>query len=151
MPHFFREVSVLQQEGKLHSRLVNRLRMLFGIAAILLAITSYNVFEGADILITGALAVVGLVLGFYVFSRMSPVQWNEEQEVVEAGKMDVFGYSMIGLYIVFEIVIRTVLTNYFAGNAEAFIYAAVFGIIFGRACGMIVEIHRVYTVTHQKA
>jgi len=149
MPHFFREVAVLQQEGKLHSRLVTRLRMLFGIAAILLVITLYNVFfAGADGLLTSVLAVVGLGLGFYVFSRMSRVQWNEEEEVVEASKMDRFGYAMIGLYVVFEIAARTVLTNYFAAGAEAYIFAVVFGVIFGRACGMVVEIHRVYKSTH---
>src|SRR5205807_721697 len=98
-------------------------------------------------LICIALAVVGFVLGMYVFSRMSLMQWNEEQEIVEAGKMDRVGYATLGLYIVFEIGLRTFLSTEFPISATSFILASIFGVLFGRAIGMMVEIHRVYRAT----
>jgi hypothetical protein len=151
MPNILKEVAILRQEGKLHTRLITRVRMLFVIAFILLALVAFNVYQGANILIALALAIVGFVMGFYVFSRMSRVEWNEEEEVVEASKMDRFGYGLIGLYIVFEIGARTLLADYFGAGAEAFVFALIFGIIFGRATGMVFEIHRVFKTTHKEA
>jgi hypothetical protein len=148
MLNFFTEVRVLQQEGKLHTRLITRVRMLFIISVLLLAVAAFNVYQGANMFVALALAVVGFVMGFYVFSRMSRVEWNEEAEVMEASKMDKFGYGLIGLYVVFEIGARTLLTNYFGAGAEAFVFALVFGIIFGRAVGMVIEIHRAYQAIH---
>ena len=102
MNNFFKEVRILRQEGKLHQKLITRVRMLFVISLVLAGIVAFNLFfRGTNPLIAGALAVVGFVLGLFLFSRMNVVNWNEEEEVVQTGRMDTVGYAVLGLYIVF--------------------------------------------------
>jgi hypothetical protein len=149
MIHFFREVRELRNEGKLHRRLIVRTRILAAISAMLLAIVLYNIiFRGADWLFASVLAFVGLLLGIFLFSRMSPVQWNEEQEVVETGRMDTLGYVILVLYIGLEIGTRTILHDLFPISATALLLAGVFGVLAGRVIGSVVEIHRVYLTSH---
>ena len=88
------------------------------------------------------------MLGIFIFSRMSPILWNEEQEMVETGRMDTIGYVVLGLYIVFEIGLRTALHDFFPLTATALILSGVFGVLFGRVIGTVVEIHRVYAASH---
>lgn len=102
MINLFKETYKLRQEGKLHKRLLTRLRMTFIISSILGGITAFNIlFRDASALILGAFAFGGFILGLFVFSRMNIVNWNEEEETVQMGKMDTVGYLTIGLYVLF--------------------------------------------------
>lgn len=104
MIQLLKEIKVLKQNGKLHNKLIQRTRILFIISAILLAIVIYNtIVRDIDILIAILLSFIGFVLGVLVFSRMSVVNWNEDEEVVKSGKMDTIGFATVGLYIAFEI------------------------------------------------
>src|SRR4051812_7403741 len=104
MIHFFAEVRTLREEGKLHKKLISRLRILFLISLILAGIVVFNiVLRGANPLIAGLMACLGILLGFFVFSRMNVVHLNETEKVVQISKMDILGYVTLGLYIVFEI------------------------------------------------
>lgn len=151
MFNFLSEVRMLQEEGKLHTKLVSRIRMLLIISVVLSGIVLFNVIaRDVNWLAAGGLFIGGFVIGLYVFSRMSVIQWNEELEVVEAGRMDAIGYGLIALYIVFEIGLRTFLHDYYPVSATIFILAAVAGTLSGRAFGTLVEIHRVFTRTHGK-
>src|SRR5947208_1968659 len=110
MPNFLKEIRILRSEGKLHRRLLIRVRMLLGIAVVLGGIVVFNVFyKGASVAVVIPLVLMGLALGLFVFSRMTPVQWNDTEEIVEAAKMDTLGYVTLALYIVFEIGFRTFL------------------------------------------
>jgi hypothetical protein len=123
--------------------------MLLGISGILLAIVVFNiVFRGANPLFAGILALVGILLGMFVFSRMNKIVWDEEAELVQTQKMDIVGYGILALYIAFELGLRTFLHDYFPITATALLLAGVFGVLFGRVIGSVVEIHRVYTSSH---
>lgn len=148
MPHILREVRILREEGKLHSRLVTRTRIFLVISFLLLCFATYFVFEGANPLLSLGLAVVGLVVGYFIFSRMTRVQWNTDTEQVESASMGALGYGMIGLYIVFEIGARTLLSDFLGAGAEGYIIALIFGVILGRTLGVVADIHRVYKSTH---
>jgi hypothetical protein len=144
-----REVGILRQEGKLHARLISRIRVLLAISLVLFGIVLVNVvLRGTNPLYALVLAIVGFLFGMFIFSRMNPIQWNEEKEVIESGSMGKLGYGILVLYIVFEILARTVLTDFFPASGIALILALIFGVIFGRSIGMAVEIHRVYRMTH---
>lgn len=122
-----------------------RTRMLFIIATILLAIVIFNiVWRDIDILISLGLGIVGFILGLYIFSEMNVVNWNEEEEVLKSGKMDRVGFVALGLYIVFEIGLRTFLNRYFPATVVPLLLSGICGTILGRAIGTLVEIHRVY-------
>ncbi len=145
----FKEVRVLQQEGKVHQKLITRTRILFFLSLALAAVTAYQLlFKGADPAISGMLFFIGLLLGLFVFSRMSAVTWNEEKSQVENARMDIVGFAVLGLYIVLEIGLRTFLVDFYPASSTAFILAGICGILLGRAVGTVVEIHRVYQAIH---
>lgn len=149
MPNFLKEVRVLRKEGKLHKKLLSRVRILFIVSGIMLAIVVFDIFfHGLNALIALALAIMGFVLGRFVFSRMNVVNWNEQDEILQTGKMDVVGYASIGLYILVEILFRTFLHDYFPSSATALLLAGIFGTIFGRAVGTVYTIHSVYKRNH---
>lgn len=149
MANIFAEVRVLREEGKLHTKLISRTRMLFGISLILGGIVVFNVvFRGAHIGIVSALAIIGFFLGLYVFSRMTAVSWNEEESLVQTDRMDSIGFASLGLYIVFEIGLRTFLKDFYPATATTFLLAGIFGTLLGRAVGTVIEIHRVFKTTH---
>jgi hypothetical protein len=148
MPNILKEVQALIEEGKLHRRLIIRIYLLFGVSLVLAGIVIFNVLvRGANPLIASAFMAGGFVLGMVVFSRMISVQWDEEKEEVSTARMDALGYVILGLYIVFEIGLRTELRNIFPVSGTVFILATVAGTLLGRSVGTVVEIHRVYQRT----
>ena len=143
------EVRILRQEGKLHQKLISRVRILYIISAVLAAMVIFNLlFRSANPLVVGGLVIIGFILGLFVFSKMNVVNWNEKEEIVQIGKMDKIGYISLGLYIVFEIGLRTFLGNVFPVSATAFLLAGIFGTMFGRAVGTTIKIHKVHVSTH---
>lgn len=149
MIHILKEVRVLRQEGKVHKKLLSRVRSTFLIALVLVAIVLFNIFfRQADLVIASALAIVGFIFGFFLFSRMNGITWNEQEESVQLLQMNGVGYSIIALYIVFEIGLRTFVNSVFPASALVFLLAGVFGSLFGRTMGMIMRIHEVYRVSH---
>jgi uncharacterized membrane protein len=145
MPNIFREVDALRQKGKLHNQLILRTYALFVISIAMGAIVSYNLmFKGTSPVIVVLLAGFGFVLGRFVFTRISVVDWDEDKEVVRIGKMDALGFAVLGAYIGFDIVLRAFLTDLYPGSVTIFLLAVFFGTLFGRAVGMVVEVHRVF-------
>lgn len=149
MPNILKEVRALQNEGKLHAKLIFRVRMLYVISLILGGVVVFNlIFRGVHALIPGVLALIGFGLGYFVFTRMSVVNWNEESETVQAGRMDLIGYGVLALYVAFEIGLRTFLKDAYPTHVTVYLLAGIFGTLLGRAIGTIVEIHRVYLASH---
>ncbi len=78
MFHFLKEVRILREEGKLHRKLIMRVRILLAISLILAGVVVFNVvYRDASWLIALALMIGGFVVGLFVFSRMNIIQWNE--------------------------------------------------------------------------
>jgi hypothetical protein len=152
MTNLFKEIRTLRDEGKLHAKLISRTRMLFIISSILLLVVLFNIiWRHAGFYTTIAtipIAVIGFLLGFYVFSQMNTVGWNEEEEVVKSGKMDTVGFISLGLYIIFEITFRTYLKSHFPTTAIPLLLSGICGTLLGRATGTLAEIHKVYQARH---
>lgn len=149
MINLFKEIYTLRQESKLHKRLLLRIQMTFIISIVLGGITIFNIlFRDVDALIAGVLAFVGFMLGLFIFSQMNIVNWNEQEETVQIGKMDTVGYLTIGLYVLFEIGLRTFLNSVFPASAIVFLLAAICGTLFGRTIGMLIKIHKVYRLNY---
>jgi len=149
MLHLFREVAILHQEGKIHRALIIRVGILFVISIIIAGIVWFNVWvRDVSVINTLSLQAVGFILGLYVFSRMNIVNWNEKDEIVQAGKMDTLGYITIVLYIVFEIGLRTLFNDFYPLGATVLIVAVISGTLIGRTFGIIMDIHRVFKLNH---
>jgi hypothetical protein len=152
MPNILREVRELREEGKLHHGLIRRTRIFLIISGILLCVALYLGFaQHAQPVLWGAVVIIGFLAGFFIFSRITPVQWNEGTEQVEGASMGYLGYGMIGLYILFEVGARTLLGDVVGADYQAYLFSLIFGVIFGRTMGVVVEIHRVYTAEHSAA
>lgn len=154
MMNLFKEIRTLRKEGKLHTALLNRTRILFGISTILLLVILFNIFfrEVNSTIILGiiSLSSIGFFLGLHVFSKMNAVNWNEEEGMVKTSKMGTLGYMTLGLYIIFEVGLRTFLNSNFPLYALPLLLAGIFGTLFGRVIGTLLEIHRVYLFNHSK-
>ena len=141
----FKEIRILRQEGKIHKKLLIRIRIMFLISIILGSISVYNfLFREASIWISIFLVGIGFVLGLRFFSRMNVMSWNEEVSVVQAEKMDKIGFFVLVIYIIFEIGIRNLFKSYIPHFATVFIMDIIFGTILGRVIGMMADIHRVF-------
>lgn len=139
----------MKEDGKLHSKLVNRTRTLFVIATILFFIVLFNVlFRGVNIFFALLLGTMGFILSLFIFSKMNVINWSEEDEVLKSGKMDTIGFVTLGLYIFFEIAFRTLLKDYFTVQAVPLLLSVICGTLFGRGIGTLVEMHRVYKINH---
>lgn len=152
MLRILREIRVLRTEGRLHRRLLIRTRILLAISAILAAIVGFNIVaRDVSAGVCAVLAAIGIILGIFVFSRMNVVQWNEEESVVQSGRMDRLGYFSLALYIAFEIGLRTFLSGFYPASATIFLLSGIFGTLLGRVIGTLLEIHRVYVRSHARS
>jgi hypothetical protein len=150
MANIFIEIKRLEEEGWLHKRLLTRTRILFVIALIMLGFVVFDVLEhGLNPFLAGGLGIFGFLLGVYVFSQISNVSWNEEEEVIKSGKMDTLGFISLGLYVLFEIGLRTFLRDYYPAAAVPLVLATICGTLLGRVIGTLAEIHRVYLAQHK--
>jgi len=122
---------------------------LFVISIILTGIILFNVWaRGVSAVNAFSLEAFGFVLGLHVFARMNIVNWNEREEIVQAGKMDALGYITIVLYIVFEIGLRTFFNDFYPLGATMLILAVISGTLLGRTFGIIMDIHKVFKLNH---
>jgi len=149
MLHLFREVNVLRQEGKIHKALIVRVIILLLISLILTGVLIFNIIaRNVDIISIISVGIIGFILGLYVFSRMNIVNWNEEEEIVQAGKMDTLGYGTIILYLIFEIGLRTFFNDFYPLGATILLLSVITGTLLGRTLGIIIEIHKVFNLNH---
>lgn len=145
MKNIFRSVRLLKDDGKLHGRLVLQIRILSVISLILLAVVAYQVvIGGLAASISFALIAFGFAMGLLVFSKMNKLVWNEEDEVIQTGRMELFGFVILTLYIVFEVGLRTILKEEFAGTfgAVGYLLAAIGSSLLGRSLGTLIAIRK---------
>ena len=119
--------------------------MLSAVSLILLGIVAYQVIaRGLSLSISLALAALGFALGLLVFSRMNKVVWNEEEEVIKTGRMELLGFGILALYIAFEVGLRTFLNSEFAGTfaAVAYLLAGIGSSLLGRSIGTLIAIRK---------
>lgn len=150
--NILREIRTLRDEGKLHRRLLMRIRILLGISLVLFGIVLFNLLiREVDWRWVFGLILLGLPLGFFVFSRSSIVQWNEDAEILEAGRMDAIGFTALALSIGYEIALHFFVEHIESTYIVVYVLAGVFGGLYGRALGLLVRIHRAYQAAHPAA
>ena len=145
------ELHTLQEEGKLHASLILRISILFGISFATGTAVLYNViFRDAEWWIAVPVAIVGFIAGFFLFARLNVVKWDERERLLTTARMDIAGFLILVLYVLFELGFKIFLNDFFPAAASAFVLAAVFGTLLGRAVGTVFEIHRVYRATRNR-
>jgi hypothetical protein len=145
MLNTLRAVRELRQAGKIQKSLVTRMTMFAVISVLLLGFVIYDTATGvASWMFALPLFVVGFVLGYWVFSRMQKVVWDDEKELVAATRMDAVGFAVLALYIAFEVSLRHELPVIFPAVASVtpLLLATIGGTLLGRFVGMMSEILR---------
>jgi heme/copper-type cytochrome/quinol oxidase subunit 4 len=135
----------LKADGKLHKRLLVQIRILSIISVILLGVVAYNVVVyGLSAWLALAIAAVSFLLGLFVFSRMNTIVWNEEEEIIKTGRMEILGFVVLALYVGFEIGLRTLLNAEFPHSfaATAYLFAGIGASLLGRSLGTLIAIQK---------
>lgn len=137
-------VDGLKKEGKIHQKLIKRVRILTIISILLMGVTVYEIVRyGISIPISIGIAAVAFLLGMFVFTRMSKIVWDQESQMISAGKIDMLGGGIIVLYIAFEIGLRTVVENQFGAMAgsSGYLLMGIGASLLGRAAGTLWHIN----------
>lgn len=135
----------LKSSGKLHKKLVAQIRILTLISLALLSVVAYQiVVHGLNVWVTATIAIISFILGLLVFSKMNKLVWNEEDEVIQTGRMELLGVVIIVLYIAFEMGLRTLVNAEFSGTfaATAYLLAGIGSSLLGRSVGTLVAIQK---------
>jgi len=150
MINLLKEVEALRKVGKLHTRLIIRTAILLSVSLALGGIVVYNLlFKGVDFFTVFLIVLLGFILGFTIFSRINTVGWDEEKRIVQTGRMDVLGIAVLILYIGFDIYSKNLLQDAYPASSSTFLLAILFGTLFGRAMGTIVDIHKVFVSNYR--
>lgn len=137
----------LNKEGFLHKKLVLRLLMLGVISIISLGIVIFNILErGLNSGIALGLGSAGFLFGIWIFYRMNPVKWDENQELLVVTKIDRVGFIILGIYIVMRVAVRFYLDHLYHNVVilTGLSMAIVFGVAFGRLAASLSAIKKAH-------
>lgn len=141
----FQNIRDLETDGKMHKKLLFRVRILTIISVLLLSFVIYRTLLGdLNVFIVVLLVVLSFPLGLFVFSKMNKVVWDEEGETIMAGKMELAGFAIVALYILFEITLRTYLKAEYAETfaATGYLLAGIGASLLGRSVGTLVAVQK---------
>jgi hypothetical protein len=86
--------------GKLHRKLIVRIVLLGGIAAIGgIALIVDIVLRNVSIIPILIAAVLGYIFGYFVVSKMRAVEWHEHEEVLTIAGLDIAGAAILIVYV----------------------------------------------------
>lgn len=142
-----KEFNNLEKNGKIHGKLRNRLIMLVLIGTVFLGVIVFDIFfKDLEVLGVVGFACFGFILGFFVFTKINKITWDEEEEVVKLGKFDLATFVILGLYIGYRFSIHIFLQASFqkAILVSGYSLATLVGGIIGRVFGMIWNINRIH-------
>jgi len=140
-------VEMLKNTGKLERKLVYRIVMLFFITLITFLILIYDVlFKNLNLLGVIGFSIFGFLLGFFVFTRMNKVVWDQKREIVAIGRFDFTSIVLLLTYILYRIEISIFLQDYYttAFEISGFSLATLFGGMLGRFIGTFYSIHQAH-------
>jgi len=147
MSEILEELKHIHREGKVHRKLKLRLAWLAFIAATVLGILVYDiVIKGLTIVPVLVFSFVGYVIGYYLFSHMQSITWDEEREVVRLGKFDLFSLFLLVAYIAYRLLVEQYLQLRYTNGLLITGYglATLFGGIVGRVMGMLHAVAKVH-------
>lgn len=151
MKNAIRSTQALWKTGKLHRKLMIRLRLFF-CAALFSAIALFIdiLFRGLPVLASCFFLLAGFLFGYLLLSKALPIRWHETEEVITVGRFDMVGFFILALYLL----VRFVGPSYISGwSSNAFFVsgytlAGFLGMVLGRIFGILESIHILSTSDH---
>jgi hypothetical protein len=137
----------MEAEKKIHKKLKLRLIFLGGVTTVIAGMLAYDLlFQGLRFIPVIGFASFGFILGFFVFTRMNKIAWDEEKEAINIGKFDMVSFILVALYVAYRISIEYFLKSHYhnAISISGFSLATLFGGMVGRLIGMVWTIERTH-------
>ncbi len=119
-----------------HTKLRKRVRLYIGISIGIIIVIIYRLFvDGGGFVYPLLALLIGLGIGL-LLARMFNVSWDEDAEKV-VSRMDIYGTSLLILYIIFEMLGEHYIRQWFTGSEVlTIILALAGGAVLGRGLGM---------------
>jgi hypothetical protein len=148
------EFDTLERAGKIHQKLLIRLRLLWIICSGTAGVLIYDIsFKNLKVLPALGFVAVGFGIGYYVFSRMRTIVWDEEKEAVAMERFDIANFVLLCVYVLYRVSVDKLLSAYYhdAVLVSGFSIAVLFGGMMGRLVGMMRTVNRVHRATEGDA
>lgn len=144
----------LHREGKLEKKLRRRIRIFEILSFLFGLITLYDiVIEGFYWFHVFLVVSISFLFGLFVMARIHKVSWDKRRQVMNANKMDLWGFLILVLYVGARIASERYLPDFFQGNVSMAIGYTFFiacGVTLGRFVGILAAIHKAEPKRHQK-
>lgn len=135
----------LLKEKKVHKKLLFRLVVLTITTVIYGGIFVYDIlWKGLPVWITLPFIILSYIAGMVFFSKIGSVTWDAKKEILLAGKMDIFGFVLIALYIAIRFNTETLIGHVYTNTLiiSGLSISVFFGMMLGRLLGTFKIIHR---------
>lgn len=128
-------------------KLIFRVRLFFIVFVTLIGIVVFEIAEGqGDIFFTVISFIIGILVGV-VAGRMLTIKWHDDANKI-VGSVDRLGVFFIILYLIFSLLKRAVLGQWFHGEELTILSLSIIaGIMFGR---MLSALRSIRKILHHK-
>lgn len=136
----------LNNSGKLHKKITLQLYMMLGMILVGLGIIIYDIIVGRISPLIAFITIVVTTLIGYFMARMNKIVWDEEQELLVAGKMDWTNGIILAVYMSLRLGSKYFLNNIYHNTATVFAIsmAILAGIALGRFLGISFTVRKTY-------
>ncbi len=142
------ELRKMHEKRMLHWRLIFRVTVLCLYSVAFLGIASYHFFaDKLNFFVATGVFSAGFLLGLFFISQMFGIYWDEKKAVITSGKMNLFGFCMIILYIALRFWIKNVLDYVLHPGVikvSGFAFCLIAGIMIGRFIATIIAVQRIH-------
>lgn len=123
----------LSLEGKLHKKLLIRLYMMFIMVFFAFGVVIYDIaIYRINFFVSIFIIFITFILGYFM-SKTSKISWDEEQELMVAGKMDLTSGIVLIIYVATRLISRYLLDNIY--HDAVVVFAITMSIMAGFALG----------------
>lgn len=142
----FKETKELREDGKIHGKLLFRLYMMLAMVVLAFGFIIYDITIGhLNFQLALICVLVTSILGF-LMSKTNKIIWDEKQELLVAGKMDLISVIVLALYIVARVASDIYLNNLYHNSVIVFgiSMSILAGFALGRYLGLVFTVRKTF-------
>lgn len=145
------EISVvnnLHKNGKIHKTLIHRMIVLGVISLIFLGMIVSGFVKNGPMFGQGLyFLIVGLPLGFFVFSKIFKIKWDRKNKVIKVRRFDPVGITTLIIYGILRWYMSDVLGYFYHEDAiliSSISLSLLFGTTLGRFISMMMTVNKIH-------
>lgn len=144
--HSFQLTKELHETGQLHKKIKIRLYMMAVMVLIGFGIIVYDIVVGRISFIMALIYILITAILGLLMSKTNKMDWDEETELLVAGKMDWTSGIILAIYMLVRLGSRVYLNNFYhnAVTVLAISMAIMAGFALGNFIGLTLTVRRTY-------